>query len=259
MSGPASALYVGRVRHRRRAPTKHAFRYALSMAYFDLDELPTLFEGRLAWGYERRALASFRRQDHVGDPFFDLGDTVRGLVKRRLGRRPAGPIRLLTHPRYFGYCFNPVSFFYCFDEADDKLDAIVADVSNTPWKERHPYVLDAREAAAGGGSFLRFAFGKQFHVSPFFGMDHAYDWRFMPPGERLVVHMKNLRKGAPVFDATLDLRRRPLNGINLARTLARFPFMTGRVVAAIHWQALRLWLKRTPFFPHPKLGTSENS
>jgi hypothetical protein len=247
----SSALYEGVVHHRRRAPTRNAFSYRVFLPYLDLDELPTLFEGRWLWGYEQRRLATFRRRDHWGPPEKPLAETVRSLVGDQLGRRPRGPIRLLTHLRYLGYCFNPVSFYYCFDERGREVEAIVAEVSNTPWGEMHPYVLDAK-GADRRGAFWRFALAKNFHVSPFMPMDIDYDWRFTAPAERLVVHMKNLSEGEPVFDATMALARRPVTGANLAKVLARHPFMTGKVITAIHWQAFKLWWKRTPFHPHPK-------
>ncbi len=243
-----SSLYVGRVRHRRYGPVAHAFSYRLFMLYLDLDELPGLFRGRWLWSAQRPAIARFAREDHLGDPRQPLADAVRDLVGRETGRRPGGPVRLLTHLRYFGYCFNPVSFYYCFDAAGERVETVVAEVNNTPWGERHCYVLPVPPAARGSH---RHRFGKRFHVSPFMPMDMDYDWTFGAPGAHLRVHMRNLRDGARVFDATLALARRPLTGRTLAVVLANHPLMTLKVVAAIHWQALRLWLKRCPVHDHP--------
>ena len=240
-----SALYIGSLRHRRFAPRPHAFRYRLFMAWLDLAELDEVFRGRWFWSARQPALAWFRRGDYLGDPAVPLDRAVRELVAARTGFRPAGPVRLLTHLRMFGHCFNPVSFYYCYDAAGAKVEAIVAEITNTPWNERHAYVLPAH------GDELRFRFGKAFHVSPFLPMPLQYDWRFSEPGGRLAVHMRNLNGGAKVFDATLDLERREIGAASLAGALARFPLMTLQVVAAIYWQALRLWARRTPFHAHP--------
>jgi len=237
-----SALYEGRVRHRRLADVAHAFTYRLFMVYLDLDELDTAFAGRWFWSTKRAAPVRFRRADFLGPADRPLEEAVRDRVERQLGFRPGGPIRLLTCLRHFGLSFNPVSFYYCFD-GGDRLQAIVAEITNTPWKERHAYVLDCREGR-------RFEFAKDFHVSPFFGMDHVYRWSFSVPGESLNVHMENHR-GEKLFDATLTLERRPITGRNLARALASFPLMSLKIVAAIYWQAFRLWLKKAPFFVHP--------
>ena len=174
------------------------------------------------------------------------------LVKTRTGRLPTGPIRLLTHLRYFGYCFNPVSFYYCFDAADTRVETVVAEITNTPWAERHAYVLPITDAARSGARAWEFEFDKQFHVSPFLPMDMRYRWRLAAPGDTLDVHMQNLRAGAIDFDATLHLRRVPITHGSLARALAVFPLITLKVSALIYWQALTLWLRRTPFFAHPE-------
>lgn len=249
----ASALYFGHVMHRRHHPHPHAFRYPIAQLLLNLDELETVFAGRRLWSVNRWNLAEFRRSDYFGDPEQPLAETVRDHAAKTLGHRPTGPVRLLTHLRFAGHVFNPVSFYYCYQANGSTLDCIVADITNTPWKERHAYVLPVSAAAAAGHS-LRWQFDKAFHVSPFMAMDCRYDWRFNHPGEDLRVHMQVWRDGLRQFDVTQTMRRHPLNGRGLARVLACYPLMTTQVVAAIHWHALRLWLKRNPVHDHPSLA-----
>ena len=177
---------------------------------------------------------------------------MRDLVQQRTGLRPTGPIRLLTHLRYFGYSFNPVSFYYVFDAADTRVETIVAEITNTPWKERHAYVLPVAGAAQGAGHAWRFSFEKQFHVSPFMPMDMRYEWCFGAPSRGLHVHMENWREGRACFDATLNLRRMPMTAGALARALIHFPMITAKVSALIYWQALKLRFLRVPFHAHPR-------
>jgi len=245
-----SALYTGRLRHRRFAPRPHAFEYPLFMVWLDLAELDEVFRGHWLWSTRRPALAWLRRADCLGDARVPLDEAVRALVARETGARPRGPIRLLTHLRYFGHCFNPVSFYYCYDAAGVTIETIVAEITNTPWKERHAYVLPARESVMRGEQ-LRFQFGKRFHVSPFMPMALDYDWRFTSPGARLAVHMANRGGNETIFDATLALERREISTASLAGALARYPFATVQVLGAIYWQALRLWAKRVPVYIHP--------
>jgi len=245
-----SAIFEGRVRHHRSEPVSHSFDYRLFLMYLDLAELDQVFRGRWFWSARRRALARFRREDHFGDPCLSLDSCVRQRVEQETGHRPEGPIRLLTHLSYFGYCFNPVSFFYCYDRSGRNVETIIAEVNNTPWGERYLYVLGEAENQ-GDNQRREFTPRKAMHVSPFMQMDVDYRWCFNPPSQRLSVHMENMRDGKKTFDATLSLKRTEITGRSLARVLAAYPLMTAKVVAAIHWQALRLWLKRVPVHTHP--------
>jgi uncharacterized protein len=249
---------------------KDEFHYPLFMAYLDLDELPGCFDGRSwLWSARRPALAWFRRSDYLGDPTIPLADAVRKLVKERTGVRPDGPIRLLTHLRYFGKSFNPVSFYYCFARAGEDGDAhagedggeenreqvvaVVADVTNTPWGESHSYVMAVDHVADHGtAAVMRGQFAKQLHVSPLMGMDHTYDWRLTVPDEQLLVHIESHRSDGPsVFDATLSLHRREMTPHSLRAVLIRYPLITLRIVTRIYTHALRLKLRGARYFPHP--------
>ena len=245
-----SRMYFGTVRHRRTAPVGNIFTHRLCQLYLDLAETETIFRDRWLWSTDGPNLAWFRREDHLGDPNLPLDEAVRRLVIERTGRRPKGPIRLLTHPRYFGYVMNPVSFYYCFDLLGERVETIVAEIHNTPWGERHCYVLSEGDNQGGEDAKL-YCFGKRFHVSPFMDMGQIYRWRFSAPGETLAVHMDNLERGGKIFDATLTLESRPVTAASLARALVAYPLMTMQVIAAIYWQALKLWRKGAPFHAHP--------
>jgi DUF1365 family protein len=225
--------------------------------YLDLAELPTLFDNYWLWSNDRPNVAVFTRHYHLGDPAVPLDQAVRDFVTDKIGIRPDGPIRLLTHLQYFGYRFNPVSFFYCFDKADTTVDTIVAEINNTPWGEQHCYVLGQAQNDHRNPRWRHFQFAKNFHVSPFMSMDIQYDWSFQVPDSVLSVHMIDYKQEQKMFDATLKLQRTEITHGSLARVLAMYPFMTLKVVAMIHWQALRLWLKKSPVFPHPAELESE--
>jgi DUF1365 family protein len=249
----ASCLYEGTIRHRRRERPGGEFRHRVFMAYLDLDELP----GRLDYGglasARHAALASFRRADYLGNPEIPLGEAVRDLVRARTGRRLGGPVRLLTQLRCYGLCFNPVSFYYCFDRAGEHVQAVVAEVTNTPWGERHAYVLEAGPATNHGTPrVLKGRLEKALHVSPLLAMESTYELRLSEPGERLSVHIASSdRDERRLFDATLALQRRELEAGALGSMLARYPFPTARVLGLIYWHALRLRLRGARYFPHP--------
>jgi DUF1365 family protein len=245
-----SAIYEGKVRHRRFLPVENVFEYRLFMMYLDLTELNQVFRKRWFWSVGHWNLAYLRRKDHLGDSAASIDSAVRSIVQKETGNKPSGPVRMLTHLRYLGHCFNPVSFFYCFDAADQRVETIVAEVNNTPWHERHCYVL-TEQLNDTADPWKHYQFKKNFHVSPFMDMKMDYDWRFLQPADRIQVHMQNFEKENKLFDATLSLRRTNLTGRALARVLIKYPAMTLQIVSKIYWQALKLRLKGTHFYAHP--------
>ncbi len=247
-----SRIYEGTIRHRRFHPRQNSFKYRIFFMYLDLAELPTLFDGRHPfWSYEQPNLAFFRRRDHFGDPADSMNRAVRDLVARRLGQAPAGPIRMLTHLRYFGHCFNPATFYYCYDAADTRVETIIVEINNTPWNERHCYVLGSGQNEHTAKEWRRFRFDKTFHVSPFIGMNIRYDWRFRVPGETIRVHMIDYENEVKLFDASLALQRRPITRRELTRVLLNYPVLTVKVLSLIYFQSLKLYLKKVPVFSHP--------
>lgn len=253
-----SCIYRGNLQHHRYLPKDNQFHYSLFFMFLDLEELEQIFAGRWFWSVGRANVAQFKRTDYLGPPDIPLDQAVRNRVARELGQRPEGPIRMLTHLRYFGHCFNPVSFYYCYDAADSRVEYIVAEITNTPWQERHSYVLGERDNQETGGR-KRYRFAKDFHVSPFMDMDFRYDWRFVEPGDALHIHMINFKEDNKYFEALLDLKRQEITGPALAGILIRFPAMTRKVLIMIYWQAFRLWLKKIPYYENPRKTLEKNS
>lgn len=256
-----SAIYHGTLRHRRFLPKQHDFSYTSSLFYIDLDELPELFTNVKGWSLNKRNLGAFHRKDYLGDPDTPLKESVRAEVTRILGYCPMGAVRMLTNLRILGFCFNPVTFYYVFAVDADKPSLILAQVNNTPWNQRHCYVVLCDQETGKAKN----DFDKAFHVSPFNPLDMHYHWVSTNPDQHLVVHMENHRQDSLStlvqchMDATLTLMRHPWTAKGLQQILWRQPWLAIKVPAAIYWQAFRLILKGVPFYPHKKNDAIEQN
>ncbi|MDQ5894540.1 MAG: uncharacterized protein QG596_801 [Actinomycetota bacterium] len=249
-----SAIYEGRIRHRRFEPINREFDYAIFMVYLDLDELPEVTGIHPLWSTRPRSPASFHRADYLGPADRPLREAVGDLVEQRTGKRPEGPMRMLTHLRYWGVCFNPVTIYYCFDQAGERVETVLAQVTNTPWGDRHTYLVNQPRRPG----ILAADVAKRLHVSPLMGMDHRYELVFADPGETLSVHMASSRKGSLYFDATLGLKRRELSRALLGELLFRRTPAPVKVLGGIHLEAARTWLAGAPFRPRRNENAGED-
>ena len=245
--GPGSAIYEGWVSHRRTEPVDHGFRYPIFLPLVDVDELPALRDPIPLWSARRPAPARYHRCDYLrghGDEL-PLGAAARELIAERTGRRPNGPVLMLANPRYWGVGFNPVSFYFAYD-GDGGVAAMIAEVTNTPWRRRHCYVLEA------GADGLRGEFAKRLHVSPFMPIEQTYRWVASAPGERLSVSIANRdERGRGIFTAGLALERRQMTASAMREILFRYPPMTASTIVRIYLNAARLKLKGAPYFRPP--------
>jgi DUF1365 family protein len=219
-----------------------------------LDEMTKVFQPYRFWSVESWNLAYFRRKDHLGNPEISLDQAVRDLVEDRTDMRPDGPIHLMTHLCYLGFRFNPVSFYFCWNKEETQLKAIIAEINNTPWGEQYCYVFNTNGNDQKKNH--QFTFKKVFHISPFMSMDIQYTWLFRTPEKTFQVHMENWQSENKILDVSLVMIRREISTKSLTRVLLQYPLMTFRVIWGIYFQALKLWIKRCPFYSHPKYRDS---
>jgi len=241
-----SAIYKGWLRHRRFLPRQHRFSYRVFMMYLDLDELETVFNLSPLWSEKSWRPVRFQRSDFLGDADIPLDQAVRQRIQEETGHWHQGPIRILTNLRYFGFIINPITCYYCFDE-NEKLQTIVTEVTNTPWNDRVSYVLRCDPEKR----FQRITFDKQMHVSPFNPMDMKYRWTSNNPAQMLTLNLETECGRQNHVDATMALSREEITAGSLNRILLLHPWMTAKVAGSIYWQALKLWLKKVPFYNHP--------
>lgn len=244
-----SCIYKGQVRHQRYTSSGHSFMYSMYMMYVDLDELPTLFDSYLLWGVDKYRPAAIFRKDHYGENDSSLAESIRALVYQETEFELKGPIRLLTHFRNFGYVFNPLSLYFCFDEKGEKVEKVVAEVMNTPWREQHCYVLSNNNDMS---NVFSYSHAKQFHVSPFMNLDMQYRWSIQTPDNDLNVKIENWQQGKKIFDASVFMKKIEISRTSLNKVLFMFPLMTLKVISAIYLQAFKLWMKGNVYVPYPK-------
>lgn len=245
-----SCLYTGFVSHRRTHPAVHAFRYPLAVFHLDLDELPALDRRLRLFAVNRPGVFSFQDSDHMDRETGDTRRKLRAFLRHQGVDLEDGKIFLLTQCRLFHYVFNPVSFYFCYT-AQQALHAVVAEVNNT-FGERHLYLLSEhnRQPAAKPGR-RSYQARKIMHVSPFLSTDAIYDFHFAPVAERLSLRIGESERGERILDSHLWGRRRELSDRRLGAVLLRYPLLTLKITAAIHWQALRLYRKGAPFSSQP--------
>lgn len=235
-----AGLYQGDVEHKRFLPVAHSFSYGVSYYFINLQKIDEVFNSSFLFTHNSPGLVSFWDKDYLTDK--QIKDYVLKESKQKVDQ-----VYILTNPSYFGFCFNPVSFYYCYDQ-EDHLIYVLSHITNTPWGEKHLQLFKIKEGVQN-----RFEFQKDFHVSPFMPMEMKYTWIFENPTEKLTVYMQNRMQGENklFFDSNLKLERLEMSLRNQLLTFAKFPLITFKTIAAIYYQAARLYIKNVPFYTHP--------
>jgi len=239
------ALYVGTVRHSRQIPKRHDFQYSFFMWFLNLDELDRLPALGRWFSTSKAALSRYNRPDYHGDPQIPLADAIRDRMQELTGQAVAGQVCGLMNMRTLGLYFSPVNFYYGYDK-QQQLTHFLAEVSNTPWNERHQYCHLVKENKLNPEN------EKEFHVSPFNPSSQHYQWKLIAPGKDVLVQIEVDDARGHIFTARLELQRRPLSLKNIRKELLKKPIMTIYIVAGIYWQALKLFSKGVPYVPYNK-------
>lgn len=242
----SSCIYAGQVMHHRFKPARHRFIYQVFSMLLDLEELDTLNKRLKLFSLNRFNLFSFHERDHGDGSSRPLVNQIRDALRSQGLNLGQGKVKLLCYPRLLGYVFNPLSVFYCYDE-QGQLGAILYEVSNT-FNQKHRYLIPVNQP---DDSIIRQSCPKAFYVSPFIGMEARYHFRMQPPDKQVAVCIRETDKEGALLHASFTGKQRPLSDSSLLKTFARYPLMTLKVIAGIHWEALHIWRKKIPLQPRP--------
>jgi DUF1365 family protein len=241
-----TAIYAGFIAHTRHIPKQHSFRYPFFMWFLDLDELDRIDDLGRWFSVRKRALSRFRRSDYLGDPNRSLADSVREELRKITGIGVEGKVFGLLNVRTAGLYFSPVNFYFGFDQAGT-ASHLLAEVSNTPWNERHCYAHHLSSETGANED------DKCFKVSPFNpGTAQTYRWSIAAPGEMIAINLGLHDERGHIFEAALRLKKEPYSLKTARSHILRVPVMTAYIVMKIYWQALKIYLKGIPYIPYER-------